>query len=138
MASPNAKFGLPEVGLGIIPGYGGTPILSRLVGKERAMEMILSAEPIDAQEAYRIGLINRIFPMESLLEDTRKFAQKLAQKGAIALRLAMEAIHHGLEVPLEKGLELEALFAGFTWSTEDAKEGAKAFLEKQKPIFKDR
>jgi len=138
VASPNAKFGLPEVGLGFIPGYGGTQRLSRLVGKGRAMEIILSAEPIDAQEAYRIGLINKIFPKESLMEDSRKFARKFSQKGAIALRLAMEAVHHGLEMSLEKGLELEASLAGLTWATEDVKEGTQAFLEKRKPIFKDR
>ena len=138
VASPNAKFGLPEVGLGFIPGYGGTQRLSRLVGKGRAMEIILSAEPIDAEEAYRIGLVNKIFPKDSLMEDSRKFAQKFSQKGAIALRLAMEAVHYGLEMSLEKGLELEASLAGLTWSTEDVREGTKAFLEKRKPIFKDR
>ena len=137
IASPNAKFGLPEVGLGIIPGYGGTQRLSRLVGKGRAMEMILSAEPIDAQEAYRIGLVNKIYPKESLLEDARTFAQGFAQKGAIALRLAMEAVHQGLDLPLEKGLKLESSLAGLSWATEDAKEGTRSFLEKRKPIFRD-
>jgi enoyl-CoA hydratase len=138
LASPNAKFGLPEVGLGIIPGYGGTQRLSRLVGEGRAMEIILSAEAIDAQEAYRIGLVNKIFPKESLLEEAKKFAQRFAQKGGIALRLAMEAVHHGLSLPLEKGLELEASLAGLIWVTDDAKEGTRAFLEKRKPKFKDR
>lgn len=138
LASSNARFGLPEVGLGIIPGYGGTQRHSRLVGKGRAMEMILSAEPIDAQEAYRIGLVNKIFSRESLLEDAWKFAQRFVQKGAIALRLAMEAIHQGLDLPLERGLELESSLAGLSWATEDAKEGTRAFLEKRKPVFKDR
>ena len=138
VASPNAKFGLPEVGLGIMPGYGGTQRLSRLVGEGRAMEIILSAEAIDAQEAYRIGLVNKIFAKESLLEEARKFAQKFAQKGGIALRHAMEAIHQGLDLPLEKGFKLEASLAGLNWATEDAKEGTRAFLEKRKPIFKDR
>jgi enoyl-CoA hydratase len=138
VASPNAKFGLPEVGLGILPGYGGTQRLSRLVGEGRAMEIILSAEAIDAQEAYRLGLVNKIFPKESLLEDARRFAQGFAKKGGIALRLAMEAVHRGLNLPLENGLELEAFLAGLSWATEDAKEGTRAFLEKRKPIFKDR
>jgi len=138
VASPSAKFGLPEVGLGIMPGYGGSQRLSRLVGKGRAMEMILSAEPIDAQEAYRIGLVNKILPEKSLLDEARKFAQRFALKGANALRLAIEAVNHGLEVPLEKGCELEASLAGLCWGTEDAKEGVRAFLEKRTPIFKDK
>ncbi len=137
VASPNARFGLPEVGLGIIPGYGGTQRLSRLVGKGRAMEMILSAEPIDAQEAYRIGLINKIFPKESLLEEASNFAQHFAAKGSMALRLAMEAVHEGSDLPLEQALRLESSLAGLSWATEDAKEGTKAFLEKRRPVFKD-
>jgi len=108
------------------------------VGKGRAMEIILSGEAIDAQEAYRIGLVNKIFPKESLMEEAKTFAQKFAQKGGIALRFAMEAVHQGLEVPLERGLQVEASLGGLSWATEDAKEGTKAFLEKRKPIFKDR
>lgn len=102
------------------------------------MEVILSADPIDAEEAYRIGLVNKIFPRESLMEDSRRFAQRFSSKGAIALRLAMEAVHQGLETSLERGLELEASFAGLLWSTEDATEGTKAFFEKRKPVFKDK
>lgn len=102
------------------------------------MEIILSAEPIDAQEAYRIGLVNKIFLQESLMDEARKFAQKFVQKGAIALRLAMDAVHHGLDLSLEKGLELESSLAGISMATEDAKEGTRSFLEKRKPIFKDR
>jgi enoyl-CoA hydratase len=102
------------------------------------MEIILSAKAIDAQEAYRLGLVNKIFPKESLLEEARRFAQGFTQKGGIALRLAMEAVHQGLNLPLEKGLELEASLAGLSWATEDAKEGTRAFLEKRNPIFKDR
>jgi len=138
VASSNAKLGLPEIGLGIMPGYGGSQRLSRLVGKGRAIEIILSGEPIDAQEAYRIGLVNKIFPNESLMEETRRFAERFVQKGAISLRLAMEAVHHGLDLPLDKGCELEALLAGLCLATEDAKEGVRAFLEKRKPIFNDR
>jgi enoyl-CoA hydratase len=138
VASPNAKFGLPEVGLGFLPGSGGTQQLSRLVGKARAMEIILTAEPIDAEETYRIGLINRIFPKQSLMEEPRKFAQRFCQKGAVALKLAMEAVHHGRDMSFEKGLELEASLAGLTWSTEAVREGTRAFFEKGKLIFKDR
>jgi enoyl-CoA hydratase len=138
VASPNARFGLPEVGLGILPGYGGSQRLPRLVGKGRAMEIILSAEAIDAEEAYRIGLVNKVFPEETLQEEARKFAQRFAKKGGVALRLAMEAIHQGMDLPLERGLELEASLAGLTWATEDSKEGMRAFLEKRKPVFRDR
>jgi enoyl-CoA hydratase len=138
VASPNAKFGLPEVGLGILPGYGGSQRLPRLVGKGRAMEIVLSAEVIDAEEAYRIGLLNKIFPQETLQRDARSFAQRFAKNGGVALRLAMEAIHQGLDLPLERGLELEASLAGLTWSTEDSREGMRAFIEKRKPVFKDK
>jgi len=138
ISSPNAIFGLPEVSRGFVPGYGGTQRLPRLVGEGRAMEIILSAEPIDAQEAYRIGLVNKIFPQESLMDDARKFAQKFVRNGAIALRLAMDAIHRGLDLSLGKGLELESFVTGISMGTEDAKEGTRSFLEKRKPIFKDR
>ena len=138
VASPDAKIGLPEVGLGIMPGYGGSQRLPRLVGEGQAMEIVLSSEPIDAQEAYRIGLVNKIFPKESLMEDAMRFARKFSQKGAVSLRLAMQAVHYGLEIPLEQGLKLEASLAGLTWATEDSREGAKAFHEKRKPIFKDK
>ena len=138
VASPDARFGLPEVGIGIMPGYGGTQRLPRLVGEGRAMEIVLSSELIDAQEAYRIGIVNQIFAKESLRQDAVRFAQKFSQKGAISLRLAMQAVHHGMEVPLEQGLQLEANLAGMTWATEDSREGAAAFFEKRKPVFKDK
>ena len=102
------------------------------------MEIILSAEPIDAEEAYRIGLMNKVFPKESLMEDSRRFAQRFSQKAAVALRLAMEAIRRGLEMSFERGLELEASLAGLMGTGEDVREGTKAFFEKGKPIFKDR
>ena len=138
VASPDAKFGLPEVGLGIMPGYGGTQRLPRLVGEGRAMEIVLSSELIDSEEAYRIGLVNKIFPKESLMQDSMQFAQRFSQKGAISLSSAIQAVHYGLEGPLEQGLKLEASLAGLTWATEDSREGRTAFLEKRKPIFKDK
>lgn len=138
VASDDAKFGLPEVGLGIMPGYGGTQRLPRLVGEGRAMEIVLSAEAIDAQEAHRIGLVNKLFPKGSLMHDATRFAQRFSQKGAVSLRFAMQAVHHGLEVPLEQGLKLEAYLAGLTWATEDCQEGAAAFREKRRPVFVDR
>ena len=138
VACPEATFGLPEIKLGIMPGYGGTQRLARLVGEGRAMEMVLSGEAIDAQEAYRIGFLNKIFSRETLLEDANRFAQKFAGKGGVSLRLAMRAVHDGLQQPLVQGLQLEAALAGLTWDTEDCVEGANAFHEKRTPDFKDR
>lgn len=138
VASPDARFGLPEVRLGIMPGYGGTQRLPRLVGEGRAMEIVLSAELISADEAYRIGLVNKVFPKESLREDAVRFARTFADKGGVSLRSAIQAVHQGLEIPLEQGLQLEALLAGMTWGTEDCVEGAAAFHEKRRPVFKDR
>lgn len=138
VASPDSKFGLPEVGLGVIPGYGGGQRLARLVGKGRAMEILLSAEPIDVQEAYRIGLVNKIFPKKGFIEEAVNFANKFAEKGAIALRYAMEAINYGLELPSEKASQMESTLAALCWATEDAKEGIRAFLENRRPTFRDR
>ena len=100
--------------------------------------LLLTPVWVQAQEAYRIGLVNKIFPQESLMDDARKFAQKFVRNGAIALRLAMDAIHRGLDLSLGKGLELESFVTGISMGTEDAKEGTRSFLEKRKPIFKDR
>jgi enoyl-CoA hydratase/carnithine racemase len=138
IASPDSKFGLPEVGLGVMPGYGGGQRLARLVGKGRAMEILLSAEPIDAQEAYRIGLLNKIFSKDFFIEEAVKFATKFVEKGAIALRFAMQAIHIGLDLPLQNAYKIESFFAALCWATEDAKEGRRAFLEKRSPTFRDR
>jgi enoyl-CoA hydratase len=138
IASPDSKFGLPEVGLGVMPGYGGGQRLARLVGKGRAMEILLSAEPIDAQEAYRIGLLNKIFSKDFFIEEAVKFATKFVEKGAIAIRLAMQAIHIGLDLPLQNAYKIESSFAALCWATEDAKEGRRAFLEKRSPTFRDR
>lgn len=102
------------------------------------MEIILSAESIDVEEAYRLGLANKIFPKDSLIEEAVEFAKKFAEKGAIALRLAMQVIQIGLGPPLENACKLEFYLAALTWATEDAKEGVRAFLEKHKPIFRDR
>ncbi len=137
IASTNAQIGLPEIGLGIIPGNGGTQRLSKLIGKGRALEMILSAESIDAKEAYRIGLVNKIFPKGSLLGEAKRFAQRFARKSALALRLAIQVVNQGSDLPLEKGLKLEASLAGLSLKSEDAREGMRAFLEKRKPSFKN-
>ena len=136
IASESAKFGQPEVNLGIIPGYGGTQRLPRLVGIGRAMELILSGEVIDAREAYRIGLVNKVVPAKELVPAAREILQKIMSKGPVAVRLAMEAINHGMRMPLSEGLLLEADLFGLACATEDMHEGTKAFIEKRKAKFK--
>lgn len=135
IASVNAKMGQPEVKLGLIPGFGGTQRLSRLVGKGMAMEMILSGKTIDAQEAYRIGLVNQVVAQEELIPTCKKLAQKMAANGPKAVEYSIQAINNGLEKPLNDGLLLEAQLFGEICATEDSKEGTKAFLEKRKPEF---
>ena len=137
IASENAKFGQPETGLGIIPGFGGTQRLPRLVGKGRAKELIFTNDSIDAQEAYRIGLANKVVPQADLLDYCKAMAAKICQKGSYANSLAKEAINIGLETDLDGGLQLEASLFGVTFSTNDQKEGMTAFLEKRKPTLTD-
>ncbi|MBT5872723.1 MAG: hypothetical protein HOH43_04840 [Candidatus Latescibacteria bacterium] len=138
IAASNAVFGQPEINLGIIPGFGGSQRLPRLVGRGRALELLLTGEPIDAQEAFRIGLVNRIVPGEDLLEVSREFASKVAGKGAVALRLIKECVSAGLDRPLGDGLAYEAERFGDVCSTLDKAEGIAAFLEKRKPQFTGR
>ncbi|MBM4169304.1 MAG: enoyl-CoA hydratase [Ignavibacteria bacterium] len=135
IASENAKFGQPEVNLGIIPGYGGTQRLTRLVGKAKATEMILTGDFIDAQEAYRIGLVNRVVPLPELIKTAEEMAQKISSKSQVAIRLSLTAINAADEVSLSEGLEREATLFGKSCETADAKEGIAAFLEKRKPNF---
>jgi enoyl-CoA hydratase len=135
VCSENAKFGQPEVNLGIIPGYGGTQRLPRLVGKGIAHEMILTGRHIDAQEAYRIGLVNRVVPQNQLIEECRKIAAEIVSKGQIAVRFALKAVNMTSETNLTEGLDLEATLFGRVAATDDGKEGVKAFLEKRKPEF---
>lgn len=135
-AADTARIGLPEITLGLIPGYGGSQRLPRLVGKDRAMEMILTGRPVSADEAYRIGLVTRVVPAASLLQEARAFAAELASKAPIALRLAKRAIERGLEMPIDEALELEATLFGLVASTDDMREGTRAFLEKRKPAFR--
>ncbi len=136
LASENAMFGLPEVGLGIHPGFGGTQRLPRLVGSAKAKELIFTGEMIDAEEALRIGLVNRLVPEGKLILEAKTLAQKILKNGQIAIRLAKSAINAGLNVPLEKGLAYEAETQGLAFSTQDKDEGLEAFLEKRKPKFK--
>jgi enoyl-CoA hydratase len=135
-AAETARIGLPEITLGIIPGYGGSVRLPRLIGKARAMEMILTGKPVPADEAFRVGLVNRVVPAASLVAEAKAFAADLAAKAPIALRYAMQAVERGLEMPVDEALELEATLFGLVASTADMREGTTAFLEKRKPVFK--
>lgn len=138
IASENAKFGQPEVNLGIIPGYGGTQRLTRLVGKGRATEMILGGDQIDAQEALRIGLVNKVVPLADLIKTAEALAQKIISRGQVAVKLALEAVNATQKLPLNQGQSLEAELFGRCCASEDFKEGTTAFLEKRKPVFRNR
>lgn len=138
VASENARFAQPEVNLGIIPGYGGTQRLARLIGRGRAMEMILTGDQIDAQEAHRIGLVNKVVPAGELMTTARSLARTIASKGQIAIRMALKAVNMTQETTLSDGQQLEASLFGVCCGTEDFKEGTRAFLEKRKPAFRNR
>jgi enoyl-CoA hydratase len=138
IASETATFGQPEVNVGIMPGAGGTQRLTRAVGKYKAMEMILTGKPISAEEAWRLGLVNRVVPIESLTAEAKKVAAEIASKPTISVRSAKEAIARAQETALEVGLEFERRAFYTLFATEDGKEGMKAFLEKRKPVFKGR
>jgi enoyl-CoA hydratase len=135
-ASERALFGLPEITLGLIPGFGGTQRLARLVGVNRAKEMIFTGKPLKAQEALEYGIVNKVFPHESLMEEALKTAKLIATRGKVALRSAKEVIQTGLNADLETGCRVENDVFGLTMSSEDAQEGTAAFLEKRKPVFK--
>jgi len=135
VASEAAKFGQPEVKLGLAPGYGGTQRLPRLVGKGVALQLILSAEMIDATEAHRIGLVNKVVPPADLLAESEKLLRGILSMGLLAVRLSMEAVDQGLEMTLEEGLLLESNHFGLLAATQDMKEGTAAFLEKRPPRF---
>lgn len=136
ICSEKAQFGAPEVKLGIIPGDGGTQRLPRLVGLGRAMEMILTGDFIDAQEAYRIGLVNQVVPQDELMEKAMELAQKIAKRPPLAVRYAKEAVNRSQEGDTVSGYALESYLHALTCTTEDKKEGVQAFLEKRKGTFK--
>jgi len=136
ICSEKAQFGAPEVKLGIIPGDGGTQRLPRLVGHGRAMEMIITGDFIDAQEAYRIGLVNKVFPPEKLKEAAMELAQKIASRPPLAVRYAKEAVNRSQEGDTASGFALESYLHALSCTTEDKKEGVSAFLEKRKGKFK--
>lgn len=138
LASENARFGLPEVKLGIIPGYGGTVRLPRLVGRGRALELILTGEMIDAEEARRMGLVNRVLPADQLMDETRTLVGRILANGPVAVRLALEAVNHAQESTTDDALTLESNLFGLLATTEDMREGMSAFLEKRQADFRGR
>jgi enoyl-CoA hydratase len=137
VASDRAVFGQPEVNLGLIPGYGGTQRLPRLVGRGIALEMMLTGNHVTAQRAYEIGLVNRVASPEDLHQEARKLVTNIAEKSPLAVRYIMEAMHAD-RLPIEEGLRFEAELFGRACGTEDQKEGARAFLERRKPSFTGR
>lgn len=138
IAAEGARFGQPEVKLGIIPGFAGTQRLSRLVGKGRAKELIFTGEMIDAREAWRIGLVNRVVPADQLLTEAKAVAAKMADKSASAIRIAKDAIENGLEMDFSRASRYEADLFAICFATEDAREGLKAFVEKRPAQFRGR
>jgi enoyl-CoA hydratase/carnithine racemase len=133
-----AKVGQPEINLGIIPGWGGTQRLARLVGQAKAVELILTGDSVTAQEAFRLNLVNKVVPGGEVLKTAKDLGRKIAGKGALATRAALEAVTRGLDLSLDDGLALEAQKFGEIAVSEDAREGAMAFLQKRQPAFKDR
>lgn len=138
LASENAKFGQPEINLGLLPGYAGTQRLPRLVGRGRALELLLTGAPISAAEAWRIGLVNRVVPANELLTEARRLATELAAKAPLAIRYILDAVDTGLDLSLAAGGNHEASLFGLAASTADMREGTQAFLQKRKPNFEGR
>jgi enoyl-CoA hydratase len=135
IASANAKLGQPEVKLGVLPGYGGSQRLPQLVGRGRALELLLTGEPVDAEEAYRIGLVNRVVELPGLINASKALMRRMVANGPVALRLTMQAVDIGLNCGLEEGLRFEAIAFGLAAATEDRREGTRAFLEKRAAKF---
>ena len=138
IASKNAKLGQPEVNLGMIPGYGGSQRLSRLVGKGRALEILLTGDMVSADEAYRIGLVNRVVEPSDLLPASREILKKILAKAPVAIRYALDAVNAGLDMPFAAAEDHEATLFGLCFATEDVKEGVSAFLEKRPAKFTGR
>lgn len=136
VASESARFGQPEVKLGLIPGFAATQRLPRIVGTGRALELILSGRTIDAAEAWRIGLVNRVVAPAALMDEARAMAREIAAAAPQAVRFAMEAVHRGLGVPVAEGSAIEASLFGAVFDTADVREGTRAFLEKRRPEFR--
>ncbi len=136
VASERAQIGLPEVTLGIIPGYGGTQRMARLLGKAKALELICTGDRVGAAEAERIGLVNKVVPADQLMSAAEEMARKIMLRGPLAIRAAIEAVMSGSEMPMQEGQFLEATLFGLLCASEDTKEGMNAFLEKRPPRFK--
>jgi enoyl-CoA hydratase len=136
IASEKAKLGVPEVNLGIMPGFGGTQRLTRLLGKGKASELVFTGDMVDANEALRIGLVNKVVPREKLLDETYALAKNILGKGPVAIRMAKSSIRNCLDTGLSSGLDYEIEAVSLLFSTEDKSEGLNAFLEKRKPEFK--
>ncbi len=138
IAADTAKLGQPEINLGLIPGYAGTQRLARIVGKGRALELLLTGDQITAQEAHRLGLVNRVVAAADLMKDARALAAALAAKAPVAVRYILDAVQHGLDMPFAEAQTYEATLFGLIASTEDMREGTRAFLEKRRAEFKGR
>lgn len=138
IAAKNARFGTPEIKLGLLPGAGGTQRLPRLVGLGRAKEILYSGDPIDADEAWRIGLVNKVVPIESLLDEAKAMAKKFLKQPAFALATIKNLVNTGIKMDLDSALTHESRCFELLFATEDQKEGVRAFLEKRKPVFKGR
>ena len=138
IAAENARIGLPEVSIGLIPGWGGTQRLPRMIPRAKAAEMLLMGTPIDAQEAYRIGLVNKVVPLDQLMPTAREWAETICRNGPLAVRAAKEAMIRGPSMGLKDGLKLEHALDNELFGSEDFMEGISAFLEKRKPDFKER
>lgn len=138
LAEDSVQFGQPEIKLGIMPGWGGTQRLPRLVGKGVALEIILTGDSIKAQEAYRIGLINKVVPVGTVVREAKRWAKVLSMWGGVALGSVLDSVNKGIEMTLDDGLVHEATLFSQLTNTEDMREGVSAFLEKRRPIFKDK
>ena len=138
LASAKAKFGQPEVGLGITPGFSGTQRMPRLIGMGKAKELIYTADIIDAAEAYRIGLVNHVYEPEALMEEAMKMAEKIASKAPIAVKNSKEAINRGIQTDMDSAVAIEAYLYGLCFASEDPKEGMTAFFEKRKANFQNK
>lgn len=138
VAAANARLGQPELKLGIVPGFGGTQRLPRLIGKARALELLLTGDPIGAEEAREIGLVNRVVEPDRLLEEAGALARRILRNGPMAVALTLQAVNQGCEMPLEAALAWEASQYALSCATDDVREGTRAFLEKRKPNFRGR
>jgi enoyl-CoA hydratase len=138
IAAENATFGQPEIKIGLIPGAGGTQRLPRLIGMSKAKELLYTGDSIDANEAYRLGLVSKVVPVEALMDEARALAAKIARQPGVALRATKRAVNEGIDLDMKAAIAYEARCFEILFSTEDQKEGTRAFVEKRKPVFKDR